>query len=164
MQKWNEFDTLTRTMESTCPAGTCRPCRAAILAAAGSRTRSLRQTRNRGASVNATDAQDRTSLQLVVKACADSYWTDRRSPDSLHVLLEAGASAEGIELPTGYEEIDVLLRHGVPIRNAWCNNVPWALPMVEEQFPNHHGVIMRLVVRGEDQRDPAMLCKRTQPI
>jgi ankyrin repeat protein len=67
----------------------------------------------RGASVNAIDAQGRTALKLAVKACVDSYWTDRRSPDSVRVLLEAGASAEGIELPTGYDEIDVLLRHGL---------------------------------------------------
>jgi ankyrin repeat protein len=66
-----------------------------------------------GASVNAIDDQGRTALQLAVKACVDSYWTDRRSPDSVRVLLEAGASAEGIELPTGYDEIDVLLRHSL---------------------------------------------------
>jgi ankyrin repeat protein len=66
----------------------------------------------RGASVNAIDAQGRTALQLAVKACVDSYWTDRRSPDSVRVLLEAGASVEGIELPTGYDEVDVLLLHG----------------------------------------------------
>jgi ankyrin repeat protein len=66
-----------------------------------------------GASVNAIDAQGRTALQLAVKACVDSYWTDRRSPDSVRVLLEAGASAEGIELPTGYDGIDVLLRHSL---------------------------------------------------
>jgi hypothetical protein len=66
----------------------------------------------RGASVNAIDARGRTALQLAVKACIDSYWTDRRSPDSVRVLLEAGAFAEGIELPTGYDEIDVLLRRG----------------------------------------------------
>jgi len=61
----------------------------------------------RGASVNATDAQDRTALQLAVKACVDSSWTDRRSPDSVRALLEAGTSTEGIELPTGYDEIDI---------------------------------------------------------
>jgi ankyrin repeat protein len=65
----------------------------------------------RGATVNATDAQHRTALQLAVKACVDSYWTDRRSPDSVRALLEAGASTEGVGLPTGYDEIDILLRH-----------------------------------------------------
>ena len=64
----------------------------------------------RGASVNAIDAQNRTALQLAVKACIDSYWTHRRSPDSVRLLLEAEASTKGIELPTGYDEIDVLLR------------------------------------------------------
>ena len=64
----------------------------------------------RGASVNAIDAQNRTALQLAVKACIDSYWTHRRSPDSVRLLLEAEASTKGIELPTGYNEIDVVLR------------------------------------------------------
>jgi ankyrin repeat protein len=64
----------------------------------------------RGAWVNATDAQGQTALQLAVKACVDSYWTDRRSPDSVRSLLEAGASSQGIKLPTGYDEVDRLLR------------------------------------------------------
>jgi ankyrin repeat protein len=64
----------------------------------------------RGAPINATDAQSRTALQLAVKACVDSFWTDLRSPDSVRLLLDAGASASGIELPTGYDEIDKLLR------------------------------------------------------
>jgi ankyrin repeat protein len=71
---------------------------------------------DRGASVNAIDAQGRTPLQLAVKACVDSYWTDRRSPESVRVLLAAGASTEGIGLSTGYDEIDVLLRHGLSRR------------------------------------------------
>ena len=65
----------------------------------------------RGAPVNARDGQDRTALQLAVKACVDSYWSGLRSPESVRALLEAGASTEGIELPTGYDEIDKLLRH-----------------------------------------------------
>jgi ankyrin repeat protein len=65
----------------------------------------------RGAPANATDGQGRTALQLAVKACVDSYWTELRSPESVRALLEAGASTEGIELPTGYDEIDKLLRH-----------------------------------------------------
>jgi ankyrin repeat protein len=64
----------------------------------------------RGAPVNAADAQGRTALQLAVRGCVDSYWTERRSPDSVRALLEAGASTAGIELPTGYDEIDRLLR------------------------------------------------------
>jgi ankyrin repeat protein len=46
----------------------------------------------RGAPVNATDGQGRTALQLAVKACVDSYWTELRSPASVRALLEAGAS------------------------------------------------------------------------
>ncbi|MEI9815013.1 MAG: ankyrin repeat domain-containing protein [Acidobacteriota bacterium] len=64
----------------------------------------------RGAPVNATDAQGRTALQLAVKACVDSYWAERRSPDSVRALLAAGASTAGIAVPTGYDEIDPLLR------------------------------------------------------
>jgi ankyrin repeat protein len=64
----------------------------------------------RGAPVNATDGQGRTALQLAIKACIDSYWVDRRSPESVGALLGAGASTAGVELPTGYDEIDSLLQ------------------------------------------------------
>jgi ankyrin repeat protein len=64
----------------------------------------------RRADVNATDGQGRTALQLAVKACVDSYWTDLRSPDSVRALLDAGASTNGIATPTGYEEVDELLQ------------------------------------------------------
>lgn len=64
----------------------------------------------RGAPVDARDAQGRTAIQLAVKACVDSYWMNHRSPDSVRALLAAGASAEGIGVPTGYEEVDELLR------------------------------------------------------
>jgi ankyrin repeat protein len=63
-----------------------------------------------GAPVNAVDGNSVTPLQLAVRACVDSYWTRRRSPDSVEALLRAGASAKGITPPTGYAEIDVLLR------------------------------------------------------
>lgn len=63
----------------------------------------------RGAEVNAKDAKGRTPLQLAVRACVDSYWMYRRTPDSVAALLSAGASRAGIELPTGYEEVDRLL-------------------------------------------------------
>ena len=56
------------------------------------------------------DGQGRTALQLAIKACVDSYWTDLRSLDSVRALLEAGASTNGIELHTGYDEIDRLLQ------------------------------------------------------
>jgi ankyrin repeat protein len=64
----------------------------------------------RGADVNARDGDDRTPLQVAVRAATVSYWTGRRSPDSVRALLDAGASKEGISVPTGYDEIDVLLR------------------------------------------------------
>jgi ankyrin repeat protein len=64
----------------------------------------------RGAAVNARDAKGRTALILAVKACVDSYWKDRRSPDSVKALLQAGASTSGIEIPSGYDEVDELLR------------------------------------------------------
>jgi len=62
------------------------------------------------AEVNARDARQRTPLQLAVKACTDSYWKRRRQPDSVAALLAAGASADGIDWPTGYDAIDALLR------------------------------------------------------
>jgi ankyrin repeat protein len=64
----------------------------------------------RRAPVNALDAKNRTPLVLAIKACVDSYWTDRRSTASIEALLEAGASTVGIEVPTGYDDADVLLR------------------------------------------------------
>jgi hypothetical protein len=62
-----------------------------------------------GAPVNAVDARNRTALQLAVRACIDSYWKYRRKPDSVAALLAAGATIDGIELPTGYDAIDELL-------------------------------------------------------
>jgi Ankyrin repeats (many copies) len=63
----------------------------------------------RGAPIHATDLRGRTALQLAVKACIDSYWVRRRKPDSVAALLAAGATTEGIDLPTGYDAIDQLL-------------------------------------------------------
>jgi ankyrin repeat protein len=64
----------------------------------------------RGASVAATDAQGRTPLLLAVRACVDSNWTDRRSPESVAALLEAGASVSDAPYPCGYAEVDELVR------------------------------------------------------
>jgi len=65
----------------------------------------------RGAAVNALDGKGRSPLMLAIKACVNSYWTDRRTPESIEDLLRAGASLEGIAVPTGYDEADKLLRH-----------------------------------------------------
>jgi ankyrin repeat protein len=68
---------------------------------------------DRGAAVNARDGSGRTPLMLAVRACVDSYWTARRSPESVEALLRAGASPGDIPRPSGYAEVDELLRqHG----------------------------------------------------
>jgi ankyrin repeat protein len=64
----------------------------------------------RGAAVHARDAQGRTPVALAVRAAVDSYWTHLRSPESVRLLLAAGASLEGVAYPCGYEPIDALLR------------------------------------------------------
>jgi ankyrin repeat protein len=64
----------------------------------------------RGTPLNAVDARGRTALHLAIRACVDSHWTYRRSTESIQALLEAGASTTNIELPTGYDEADALLR------------------------------------------------------
>jgi len=70
----------------------------------------------RGAPVDAPDGKGRTALALAVKACVDSYWTDRRSPESVEALLRAGASVRGVAYPSGYAEVDELLRrYGTPV-------------------------------------------------
>jgi ankyrin repeat protein len=64
---------------------------------------------DRAAPINARDGNGRTPLALAVKACVDSYWTHRRSPDSVSALLASGASVEGVAFPSGYPEVDALL-------------------------------------------------------
>ena len=67
----------------------------------------------RGAPIDAPDGDGRTPLALAVRACVDSYWTERRSPESVRALLQAGASVRGAIFPSGYAEVDELLRlHG----------------------------------------------------
>ncbi|MFC5862864.1 ankyrin repeat domain-containing protein [Acidicapsa dinghuensis] len=67
----------------------------------------------RGVPVDAKDERGRTALMFAVRACVDSYWKSRRSPESIAMLLEAGASQESVSVPTGYAEADALLRrHG----------------------------------------------------
>jgi ankyrin repeat protein len=64
----------------------------------------------RGAAVDAKDGRGRTPLALAVRACVDSYWSDRRSPESVRALLGAGASTAGIPFPSGYQEVDDLVQ------------------------------------------------------
>jgi ankyrin repeat protein len=63
----------------------------------------------RGTPIDALDGRGRTALQLAIKACVDSFWTARRSPESVAALLDAGASMVGVDLPSGYAEVDALL-------------------------------------------------------
>ncbi|HET6761817.1 MAG TPA: ankyrin repeat domain-containing protein, partial [Gemmatimonadaceae bacterium] len=62
-----------------------------------------------GAEVEARDGSGRTPLALAVRACVDSYWSGRRSPESVEALLRAGAAARDIQFPSGYSEVDELL-------------------------------------------------------
>lgn len=62
-----------------------------------------------GSPVDVPDKNGQTPLMLAVKACVDSYWTDRRSPDAVKALLEAGASPLPVSYPCGYDEVDALL-------------------------------------------------------
>jgi ankyrin repeat protein len=64
----------------------------------------------RGAPVNALDGAGQTALQLAVRACVDSYWKRRRTPEWVEPLLKAGASLDGVEIPCGYAEVDALLK------------------------------------------------------
>lgn len=67
----------------------------------------------RGAAINRPDGKGRTALALAVRACVDSYWTRRRSPESVAALLNAGASVRGVVFPSGYADVDALLAaHG----------------------------------------------------
>jgi ankyrin repeat protein len=68
---------------------------------------------DRGAPVDVPDGKGRTPLALAVRACVDSYWTRRRSPESVGALLNAGASVRGVMFPSGYAAVDELLEaHG----------------------------------------------------
>jgi len=64
----------------------------------------------RGSPIDIPDGKGRTPLALAVKACVDSYWTRRRTPESVEALLRAGARVSEVRFPSGYAEVDDLLR------------------------------------------------------
>jgi ankyrin repeat protein len=67
----------------------------------------------RSADVSAQDGRGRSALALAVRACVDSHWKVRRTPESVEALLKAGASVDKVEFPCGYAEVDELLKaHG----------------------------------------------------
>ena len=76
----------------------------------------------RGASVNVVDGQGCSALALAVKACVDSYWTNRRTPASVEALLRAGASTSGVLFPSGYDKVDDLLRPSQEARSSGAFN------------------------------------------
>ena len=63
----------------------------------------------RGAPVDIADGHGCTPLVLAVRACVDSYWSWRRSPESVAALLAAGASTSDVPFPCGYDEVDELI-------------------------------------------------------
>ncbi len=63
------------------------------------------------APVNIVDVNGRTPLMLAIRACVNSYWQYRRTTTSIELLLNAGASMEGVVLPTGYDEADKLFEN-----------------------------------------------------
>jgi len=64
----------------------------------------------RGAAVDVSDGKGHTPLALAIRACVDSYWSDRRSPESVEALLRAGALVNSAAHPSGYGKVDELLR------------------------------------------------------
>lgn len=52
----------------------------------------------------------KTPLALAVQACVDSCWTEWRTPASVAALLAAGANPELAPHPSGYQEVDELIR------------------------------------------------------
>lgn len=93
--------------------GVARNSTALHVAAWRARPATVKLLIQRGAPVNERDGDGRTPLALAVRACVDSYWTERRSPESVEALLRAGASVNGVPFPSGYADVDALLKsHG----------------------------------------------------
>src|SRR5580765_8134293 len=64
----------------------------------------------RGSPVDIAGENGATPLKLALRASVSSYWKEMRSTTLIKALLDAGASIEGLALPTGYAEADDLLR------------------------------------------------------
>jgi ankyrin repeat protein len=93
--------------------GVARNSTALHVAAWRARHATVKFLLQRGAPVNEPDGEGRTPLALAVRACVDSHWTSRRSPESVEALLRAGASINGVPFPSGYPAVDALLEsHG----------------------------------------------------
>jgi ankyrin repeat protein len=83
------------------------------------RDATVRLLLERGAKVDARDGHGRTALMLAVKGCVDSHWVERRTPETVAALLDAGASVSGVLYPCGYEAVDALLKqHGAATKAA----------------------------------------------
>jgi ankyrin repeat protein len=93
--------------------GTAKDSTALHVAAWRARHATVRLLIACGAQINKLDGEGRTPLALAIRACVDSYWAERRTPESVQALLDAGASTRGVAFPCGYAEVDELLRqHG----------------------------------------------------
>ncbi len=94
--------------------GTAKRSMALHVAAWRGRHATVRLLLDRVAPVDARDGDGRTPLALAVRACVDSHWTHRRTPESVQALLAAGASTSGVPFPSGYAEVDRLLEASCP--------------------------------------------------
>ena len=90
--------------------GVARDSTALHAAAWRARPATVKLLLERGAAVDPKDARGQTPLVLAVRACVASYWTERRTPESVAALLAAGASTADVPFPSGYAEVDERLR------------------------------------------------------
>ncbi len=100
----------TRFAEGDGYFGVAKNSTALHVAAWRARPATVKLLIERGAPINEPDGDGRTPLTLAVRACVDSYWAGRRSPECVSALLQAGASVQGTPFPSGYAEVDELLK------------------------------------------------------